>query len=214
MSDSRSPPDSRLNPQGRVFVLASASPRRRELLAILGVEFYVAPADIDESVSVGERPEDYVCRMARSKAEEGLAQTDQDRDKVAVIGSDTAIAVDGRILGKPSGRSEALDMLAVLSGRQHRVLSAVALADAEGCETSLSITEVSFRAISPAEAEAYWQTGEPADKAGGYAIQGLGACFVKEIRGSYSGVVGLPLYETAELLGIKGYGSVLDIRQE
>jgi len=193
------------------LVLASASPRRRELLAILGVKFTVVPADIDEQVHAGESPEDYVCRMALTKAEAGLARSDG--EPVGVLGSDTTVVVDKCILGKPSCRAEALMMLAQLAGRQHRVLSAVALVDETGSETLLSTTEVSFRNISPAEAEAYWESGEPVDKAGGYAIQGLGACFVSEIRGSYSGVVGLPLFETAELLNQKGYGPVLGARQ-
>jgi len=200
------------NSPGKMLVLASASPRRRELLAILGVEFLVAPADIDEQVQLGESPQDYVGRMALTKAQEGFARAGD--GEVGVIGSDTTVVVDERILGKPADRAEALAMLAELSGRQHRVLSAVALVDEAGGETALSVTEVSFRAITQAEAEAYWLSGEPADKAGGYAIQGLGACFVKEIRGSYSGVVGLPLYETAELLNLKGYGPVLGVGQE
>jgi septum formation protein len=186
----------------RGLVLASASPRRRELLGILGVQFSVQPADIDESVIPGESPEDYVRRMALSKARAGLKQNPQS----GVLGSDTAVVVDERILGKPAGREDGLAMLALLSDRSHRVLSALALVDADGEAQRLSDTDVSFRRISPAEAEAYWGSGEPIDKAGGYAIQGQAAAFIREIRGSYSGVVGLPLYETAELLAETGYG--------
>jgi septum formation protein len=199
-----------LNPLPGELVLASASPRRRELLAVLGVKFRVAPADIDEQVRPQERPEDYVRRMALSKAQAGY---DRATGNVAVLGSDTSVVVEGCILGKPTGRDDARAMLATLSGRSHRVLSAVALVDVDGYVERLSCTEVTFRPISEAEADAYWQTGEPADKAGGYAIQGLAACFVSEIRGSYSGVVGLPLYETAELLNLKGYGPILGIGQ-
>jgi len=201
---------SEFNPLPGELVLASASPRRRELLAVLGVKFRVVPADIDERVWPEEGPEDYVCRMALSKARAGY---DRAGGHAAVLGSDTTVVIDDRILGKPAGREEALAMLAALSGRVHRVLSAVALIDAAGSAARLSSTEVTFRSISEAEADAYWQTGEPADKAGGYAIQGLAACFVSEIRGSYSGVVGLPLYETAELLNQKGYGPIPGVGQ-
>ncbi len=199
-----------LNSAHSELVLASASPRRRELLAVLGVRFSVAPMDIDERAHPGEDPEDYVRRMALTKAQAGFNRADTN---VAVLGCDTTVVIDGRILGKPADRDEARAMLAALSGRVHRVLSAVALVDAAGSAERLSSTEVAFRAISAAEADAYWQTGEPADKAGGYAIQGLAACFISEIRGSYSGVVGLPLYETAELLNQKGYGPIPGIGQ-
>ena len=191
--------------QKRELVLASASPRRRELLGVLGVQFRVLPADIDESVSAGESPEEYVHRMALSKARVGLMESPES----GVLGSDTVVVVDDRILGKPADRQDALAMLALLSGRSHRVLSAVALVDGEGVARRLSETKVSFRSISEDEAEAYWSSGEPADKAGAYAIQGKAAVFVREITGSYSGVVGLPLFETAQLLAEKGYGLAL-----
>ena len=191
----------------RALVLASASPRRRELLGVLGVEFTVAPADIDESVQPGELPQAYVRRMALSKARAVRAVADDG----AVLGSDTAVVIGDRILGKPADRDDAVAMLSELSGRTHRVMSAVALLDVAGCGEALSMTDVTFRNISVAEAEAYWDTGEPADKAGAYGIQGFGAVFVSEIRGSYSGVVGLPLFETAALLEERGFGPLLRV---
>jgi len=191
----------------RALVLASASPRRRELLGVLGVEFTVAPADIDESVQPGELPQAYVRRMALSKARAVHAVADEG----VVLGSDTAVVIGDRILGKPADRDDAVAMLSELSGRTHRVMSAVALLDVGGCGEALSMTDVTFRNISVAEAEAYWDTGEPADKAGAYGIQGFGAVFVSEIRGSYSGVVGLPLFETAALLEERGFGPLLRV---
>jgi len=191
----------------RALVLASASPRRRELLGVLGVEFTVAPADIDESVQPGELPQAYVRRMALSKARAVHAVADEG----VVLGSDTAVVIGDRILGKPADRDDAVAMLSELSGRTHRVMSAVALLDVGGCGEALSMTDVTFRNIGVAEAEAYWDTGEPADKAGAYGIQGFGAVFVSEIRGSYSGVVGLPLFETAALLEERGFGPLLRV---
>lgn len=182
------------------LVLASASPRRRELLAQLGVQFDVVPADIDEYVLPGERPETYVRRMAEGKAKAGWAGA----SGRPVLGADTAVVVDGLILGKPRDRDDALRMLELLSGRTHRVISGVAIADGDQVLERLCSTEVTFGEISAAEREAYWATGEPQDKAGAYGIQGLGARFVRHINGSYTGVVGLPLYETAELLRCTG----------
>ncbi len=195
--------------QPRHLVLASASPRRRELLAILGVEFSVAPADIDESVLPGEDPVDYVRRMALGKARAGLAAAGAG---AVVLGADTAVVLDSHILGKPTGRDDALTMLAALAGREHRVLSAVALVAAGRAAEALSTTRVRFRAITAAEAAAYWATGEPADKAGGYGIQGRGSLFVEEIDGSYSGVVGLPLFETGGLLTQFGFNLLESVR--
>ena len=192
-------------PHKRPLVLASASPRRRELLGVLGVEFSVAPADIDESVHDGETPEAYVRRMALGKARAGYGAADD----AAVLGSDTAVVVGDHILGKPVDQDDAIAMLTTLAGRTHRVLSAVALLDADGCSEALSSTAVTFRDISRAEAELYWATGEPADKAGAYGIQGRGAVFVSAVQGSYSGVVGLPLFETAALLEERGFGPLL-----
>lgn len=190
----------------RELVLASASPRRRELLAILGVQYRVAPADIDETPLPDEAASRYVQRMALQKAQAGLRESGP---AAVVLGADTTVVVDGRILGKPLDRADALRMLAVLSGRAHQVYSAVAVCGAGGCHEALSSTEVTFREVSAAEAAAYWETGEPADKAGAYGIQGLGSVFVSRISGSYTGVVGLPLFETAQLLTSAGFGPIL-----
>ncbi|MCP3749873.1 nucleoside triphosphate pyrophosphatase [Pseudomonas sp. SBB6] len=182
--------------------LASGSPRRRELLTQIGVPFTALSAQIDETPLAAEEAEAYVERLAREKACAGLASLSQGNERqVAVLGADTAVVLEGRILGKPQHREDALAMLAALSGREHQVLTAVAVADHQRC-LSVSVTSrVLFRPISVEEAEAYWASGEPVDKAGGYAIQGLGAVFVQRLEGSYSAVVGLPLNETAGLLG-------------
>ncbi|MGH8353317.1 MAG: Maf family protein [Pseudomonas sp.] len=179
--------------------LASGSPRRRELLAQIGVPFVTLSACIDENPLPGEAPGAYVERLARAKAVAGLAALEA-LPTAVVLGADTAVVLDGRILGKPADRSEALAMLVALSGREHEVLTAVALANKRRCEVRVVRSQVEFRPLSSAEAEAYWASGEPADKAGGYAIQGLAAVFVSQLHGSYSAVVGLPLCETAELL--------------
>lgn len=179
--------------------LASSSPRRRELLTQIGLSFHLVSGNIDETPLPDEAPSAYVERLARCKAQAGLTMLAQ-RPDVCVLGADTAVVLDGRILGKPKDREDALAMLQALSGREHQVLTAVALVDRDRCEVRVVSSDVSFRAISEAEAEAYWDTGEPHDKAGGYAIQGLAAIFVKRVEGSYSAVVGLPLCETAELL--------------
>lgn len=178
--------------------LASGSPRRRELLTQIGVPFTPVSAPIDETPLPGESAEAYVERLAVAKAEAGLASLGS---PALTLGADTAVVLDGRILGKPENREHALAMLAELSGRAHQVLTAVAVSDGQRCQSLCVASNVRFRAISPAEAERYWASGEPADKAGGYAIQGLGAVFVTGLEGSYSAVVGLPLSETAELLG-------------
>ncbi|HUP91688.1 MAG TPA: Maf family protein [Solimonas sp.] len=177
------------------FYLASRSPRRQDLLRQLGYQFEAISADIDETPRAGESPQAYALRMATEKARAARV-----RASLPVLGADTDVVLDGRILGKPRDRVDALAMLSALSGRTHEVCSGVALLQGAQVSTALSVTEVSFGPITSAEAQAYWDSGEPADKAGAYAIQGLGALFVKEIRGSYSGVVGLPLYETAGLL--------------
>lgn len=180
-----------------VIYLASRSPRRAELLRQVGVVFELIELDVDESVEPGEQAADYVRRVAEEKAWAGIGVRERD---LPILGADTAVVVDGDILGKPSGREEALGMLARLSGRTHRVLSSVAVADGDTCHVALNETRVTFRSLAPAEAAAYWATGEPADKAGAYGIQGMGAIFVQRIEGSYSGVMGLPLFETARLL--------------
>jgi len=155
------------------------------------------PVDVDETVRAGEAPELYVDRLALEKARAGLKAVG---GGWLVLGSDTAVVVGDRILGKPRDRAHGLEMLAMLSGREHRVLSAVALVGDGREESRLSVSHVRFRPLQAGEAEAYWDTGEPADKAGGYAIQGLGAMFIERLEGSYSGVMGLPLFETASLL--------------
>jgi septum formation protein len=186
--------------------LASGSPRRRELLTQIGVRFELLAVVVDESVVPGEAPDAYVTRLARSKAVAGLgaAATREPQRPAPVLGADTAVVLDGRILGKPSDARDAELMLSELSGRTHEVLTAVAVATPGGAWMRLSRSEVTLRRIAPAEARAYWATGEPFDKAGGYAIQGLAAVFVAGLKGSYSGVMGLPLYETAELLAATG----------
>lgn len=179
--------------------LASSSPRRRELLTQIGLPFHIVPAAIDETPEAGESAVAYVERLARGKALAGLHFLAQRAD-VCVLGADTAVVLDGRILGKPVDRADALAMLQALSGREHEVLTAVAVANRERCEARVVSSRVTFRSVSMAEAERYWETGEPQDKAGGYAIQGLAAVFVSRVEGSYSAVVGLPLCETAALL--------------
>jgi septum formation protein len=178
--------------------LASGSPRRRELLTQIGVPFIVISAPIDESPLASESAPAYVERLARAKAAAGLARVD---GPAVVLGADTAVVLDGRILGKPENREDALAMLADLSGREHQVLTAVALDDGQRVHSFCVTSTVRFRAISTDEAQRYWASGEPVDKAGGYAVQGLGAVFVTGLSGSYSAVVGLPLCETADLLG-------------
>jgi septum formation protein len=180
--------------------LASASPRRGALLAQLGVAYLTQPADIDESRAPQEAPRDYVVRMAHAKALAVRARGVE----LPVLAADTAVVLDETIFGKPRDRADAVAMLTRLAGRTHRVLTAVALAQAAGVALRLSASEVRMRAISQAECAAYWDSGEPLDKAGGYAIQGRGAVFIEHLSGSYSGVVGLPLYETAQLLAAAG----------
>ncbi len=178
------------------FTLASASPRRRALLQQIGLRFRVRPVDVDETPLPGEAPEPYVLRLAARKARRGAALW----PGLPAMGADTTVVLGGKLLGKPADEDEAVACLMALSGRKHRVLSAVALVRGERLETRLSTTVVGFRRLMESECRAYWRTGEPADKAGGYAIQGLGAVFVTAIEGSYSGVVGLPLAETGDLL--------------
>ena len=179
------------------FHLASASPRRQELMRQLGLRFDVQPADILEQPLAAETPADYARRMALEKARAAEARLN---DGLPVMGADTDVVLDGRILGKPRDRADALAILGALSDREHEVYSAVAMVQGTRSEVLLSVTRVKFGPITPDAAASYWATGEPADKAGAYGIQGLGAQFVKGINGSYSGVVGLPLYETTELL--------------
>ena len=185
--------------------LASASPRRGELLRQIGVSYVVRPADLDEAERAGESPAEYVERLARAKAEWVWQARQQARlEPLPVLGSDTTVTVDGLVLGKPQDEAALLNTFARLSGREHEVLSAVALVTASGIQARLSRTRVRFRIVTSDEARSYWATGEPCDKAGGYAIQGYGAVFIESIAGSYSGVMGLPLAETAELLVAAG----------
>ncbi len=183
-----------------LIYLASRSPRRRELLHQIGVPHEVVQADIDETPLPGEAPSEYVIRMALEKARAGREIAGPG---LPLLAADTAVVVDNQILGKPANREEALAMMERLSNRDHKVLSGVALLD-KTAHSRLSVSRVTFRAVSRQEAEEYWASGEPADKAGGYGIQGVGAMFISRLEGSYSGVMGLPLYETAELLRAAG----------
>ncbi|WP_019342603.1 Maf family protein [Stutzerimonas stutzeri] len=182
--------------------LASASPRRRELLTQIGVPFSLLSVSIDETPDATESPDAYVQRLAQEKALAGLSLLSD--GSACVLGADTTVVLDQRILGKPVDKADALATLQALSGREHQVLTAVALASRSGCEVRLVTSRVRFRPISLDEAEAYWASGEPQDKAGSYAIQGWGAVFVSALEGSYSAVVGLPLCETAQLLDAYG----------
>jgi septum formation protein len=179
--------------------LASASPRRGELLRQIGVPFEVRPAEIAETQAAGETPDALVLRLAAEKADVVWRRVPAE-ERRPVLGADTAVVLDERVLGKPADEAEAEAMLAALSGRTHRVLTAVALRCGDRAETLLSSSEVRFRATTRDERAAYCRSGEPLDKAGGYGIQGRAAMFVEHLAGSYSGVVGLPLFETAALL--------------
>jgi septum formation protein len=184
-------------PVSAQLVLASASPRRRELLDQLGVRYEVKPADLAEQPQPAELAEDYVQRIA---AEKSLAAWSLNPDGLPVLGADTEVVLDGEIFGKPRDAAHALDMLSRLSGREHWVMSAVSLRAFGQHWFALSMSHVRFRTLTRGDIEAYWTTGEPQGKAGAYAIQGLGALFIERLSGSYSGVMGLPLRETAELL--------------
>jgi septum formation protein len=185
-----------------MIYLASRSPRRRMLLEQIGVRYRVLALDLTERRRPGESPAAFVRRMARAKAELGRTRLPPGAT-APVLGADTVVIADGEVLGKPSSVGEACAMLERLSGRSHEVLTAVALA-ATTTEVALSRSRVWFRALTAEERAAYCATGEPLDKAGAYAIQGLAAAFVARLEGSYSGVVGLPLFETAELLRAVG----------
>ena len=191
---------------GPLLCLASASPRRRELLEQLGVSYVSAVPDIDEAVLPGESAPDYVVRMARAKAR----LVHPHGAGLPVLAADTIVLIDQRICGKPADAQDGIALLLQLSGRTHQVLTAVALAAAGEVNYRVSRSEVRFRHLTVAEALAYWNTGEPHDKAGGYAVQGHGAVFVEHLAGSYSGVMGLPLFETAELLAGAGVSYWLD----
>ncbi len=181
--------------------LASSSPRRHEILTAMGLRFTAAGVDIDETRYEGEPVADMVVRLAIAKAAAARENLDQ---SLPIIGADTAVVIGDQVLGKPGSQDEAVQMLASLSGRSHTVLTGVALDYAGVVRTTTSLTEVRFREISPDEAQSYWQSGEPLDKAGAYAVQGIAGIFVEELSGSYSGVVGLPVFETAALLADAG----------
>lgn len=182
------------------IVLASASPRRMELLRQIGVSFSVVEHQVVEDALPGEAPEAFVQRLALEKARS--AQSMLPAESPPVLGADTIVVCAGQILGKPRDRDDAVRMWTLLSDAEHQVLSAVALCQRERAHVRMSTTSVRFRALSAQDFARYWASGEPAGKAGAYAIQGLGALFVKSLAGSYTGVVGLPLFETAELLAL------------
>lgn len=179
--------------------LASSSPRRAEILTTLGVRFSARGADIDERRQQAEPPENLVVRLAGEKAAAARESCD-----IPVLAADTAVVIGDAVFGKPQDEADAVRMLARLSGGWHQVMSGVAVISEEGPRTALSVSRVRFREILPEEASAYWHSGEPRDKAGAYAIQGLGGVFVSDLRGSYSNVVGLPVFETAWLLKAAG----------
>ena len=186
--------------------LASGSPRRRELLQQIGVPFRLVQVAVDEAVLSGESAAAYVNRLALAKSDAGW-QRCGGAEGIAVLAADTAVVHEGQIFGKPAGRADAESMLRQLSGKTHEVLTAVALRTGRGSQCRITRSEVTLRAIDAGEARAYWETGEPCDKAGGYAVQGRAAIFIADLRGSYSGVMGLPLFETAQLLGEAGIAS-------
>ena len=186
-------------PDQAPILLASASPRRQELLQQIGVPYQVVSHRVEEQLLTGESPQDYVTRLALEKAQSVLDRLPADQDRI-VLGADTAVVCEQIILGKPLDRADAMRMLKLLSGRKHLVFSSVALVSRQQSEVAVSTTEVEFRSLASEELEAYWRSGEPRDKAGAYAIQGLAAIFVASLYGSYSGVMGLPLFETARLL--------------
>ena len=179
------------------IVLASTSPRRKELLEQIGVQFATAAIDIDESIVEGEIPSDYVVRLAREKA---LAAVSHFSQQTVIVAADTTVTIDGHILGKPANRDDAFAMWDLLSGRTHQVMTGVAVAYLGQVQTVIVQTDVEFLSLTREQMQNYWDSGEPIGKAGGYAIQGLGALFVPRIQGSYSNVVGLPLVETVALI--------------
>ena len=180
------------------LILASASPRRKALLDQIGVVYRVIVSDIDETALDREMPGDYVCRLAREKALDVMGGADR---SLPVLGADTAVIIDGCILGKPEDRAHAIDMLEQLSGHTHEVWSAVALVLCDGAILErLNVTKVTFATLGRGWIEAYCDSGDPMDKAGAYGVQGMAAQKISQLEGSYSGVMGLPLYETSEIL--------------
>jgi septum formation protein len=182
------------------IILASASPRRKELLNQINVRHFVQAVDIDETPLFNESPSEYVQRLAAEKA---VACFQKFNPKLPILAADTTVALNNNIMGKPKDKNEALTMLRQLSGNTHQVFTAIALLG-RSQHQALNITEVTFKSLSEVEMLAYWHSGEPLDKAGGYAIQGVGSLFIERINGSFSGVMGLPLFETAQLLALEG----------
>ena len=182
------------------IILASTSPRRAELLRQIAVSFQQLPVDIDEALKSGETPVEHVVRLAREKAQAGAELAQQQNIHLPVLAADTIIELDAEVMGKPLNDEHARAMLQKLSGKTHHVHTAICLICGEMQTSALSSSRVEFAQLDPARIEHYVASGEPLDKAGGYAIQGAAAQFIKALHGSYSGVMGLPLYETAELL--------------
>ena len=182
------------------IVLASASPRRKELLTQLGYDFQVMVTHVEEQRQSGESPYDYVSRLSRDKAQAGVALALGSIDAPIVIGSDTIVVYGDQVLEKPRDKEDAQRMLSALSGTQHQVMTAVTVANNNEYQSVTVVTDVWFKPLTNEEIEQYWNTGEPCDKAGGYGIQGVGGKFVTRIEGSFSAVVGLPLFETDQLL--------------
>ena len=184
-----------------MLILASASPRRRDLLLQAGLSFEVEPADIPEDRLEGELAANYVSRIAEEKATAIFEKHRGDSGTVVVLGADTCVLLDGRILGKPGTRTEARGMLESLSGRTHQVLTGVAVVSEAGARVAVEVSQVTFDLIAPDEMEHYLESGEPFDKAGGYGIQGYAARWIPRIEGCYFNVVGLPIARTVSLLG-------------
>jgi septum formation protein len=191
------------NSSNSLIYLASGSPRRSALLDQIGVPHRVQPVDVDETARGGEPPDQYVRRLAELKAET-LWQKLAAAQRQPVLGADTAVVLDDEILGKPRDEQDCLRMLKLLSARTHQVFTAVALRASDGCQSRVNVSEVTFRTLADDEIRRYWRSGEPADKAGAYAVQGRAALFIEHIAGSYSGIMGLPLFETGELLAAVG----------
>ena len=186
-----------------LIYLASASPRRSALLDQIGVAHRIQPVDVDETARGGEPPDEYVRRLAVLKAET-LWQKLAAAQRQPVLGADTAVVLDYEILGKPRDEQDCVRMLNLLSARTHQVFTAVAVRASDGCQSSVNVSDVTFRKLTDEEIRHYWRSGEPADKAGAYAVQGRAALFIERIAGSYSGIMGLPLFETGRLLAAIG----------
>ncbi|MCU7835929.1 MAG: Maf family nucleotide pyrophosphatase [gamma proteobacterium symbiont of Taylorina sp.] len=186
-----------MNHQPQIY-LASSSPRRQEILQQMGVSFAVIPQRVEEETRTHESPEELVIRLALEKSKDGLKR--QNNQKIPVLGSDTIVVLNGEILGKPDNKEQSIEMLLSLSDKTHQVMTAVVLANERHIKKAISISEVTFSQLDRNLCENYWQTNEPVDKAGSYGIQGQAALFIKNINGSYSGVMGLPVYETGLLL--------------